>query len=336
MQNMKQWKKDLFGTHPKRPMPILSFPATSLIGVGTSKLLSDPALSAKGIKAVAEKTDSLAAVSFMDLSLEAECFGCEVVTSDDEVPTIKAPILTAIEDVEELKVPRVGDGRTGIALDAVALAAKSITDRPVFAGMIGPYSLAARLFDLTEIMMACYDDPDGVHLLLEKCTDFLTAYALAFRERGANGILIAEPVAGLLSPSLEAEFSSPYVKKIREAVATDDFLLIYHNCGGNVPRMLDSILSIGADAYHFGNAIDLASDVLPFVSSDTIVMGNLDPAGILRQGTPKSVYDETMRILGSAATHPGFVLSTGCDVPPLTPWENIDAFFSAAKDFYEQ
>ena len=336
MQNIQQWKKELFGKHAKKPMPILSFPAVSLLGVSVREMLADDERMAQGLVAVAERIDSAAAVSFMDLSLEAECFGCEIVMSEDEVPTVKAPILETIDDAASLRIPTPGEGRTQIAIDAVARATKEIHDRPFFAGMIGPYSLAARLLDLTEIMMACYDDPDGVHLLLEKCTEFLISYALAFRERGADGILIAEPVAGLLSPSLEAEFSSPYVKKIREAVATDDFLLIYHNCGGGVPKMLDSILTIGADAYHFGNAIDLASDVLPFVPSETIVMGNLDPAGVLRQGTPKSVYDDTTRILSSAATHPGFVLSTGCDVPPLTPWENVDAFFEAAKDFYEQ
>ena len=336
MQNMKQWKKDLIGNHAKKPMPILSFPAVSLLGVSVREMLADEEKMARGLVAVAKRINSAAAVSFMDLSLEAECFGCEIVMSEDEVPTVKAPILETIDDAASLRIPMPGQGRTQIAIDAISHAAKEIDDRPLFAGMIGPYSLAARLLDLTEIMMACYDDPDGVHMLLEKCTSFLTSYAKAFRAAGANGIVIAEPVAGLLSPSLEAEFSSPYVKRIRESVADDDFLLIYHNCGGGVGKMLDSILSIGADAYHFGNAIDLARDVLPHLPRDTIVMGNLDPAGILRQGTPESVYAETKKILGDCASHPGFLLSSGCDVPPLTPWENVDSFFKAAEDFYEQ
>ena len=46
--------------------------------------------------------------------------------------------------------------RTGIYLDAIAEAKKLITDRPVFAGVIGPFSLAGRLVDVTEAMTTRY------------------------------------------------------------------------------------------------------------------------------------------------------------------------------------
>ena len=332
--NMKQWVADLIGNHPKKPMPILSFPSVSLLGVGVRELISDSTLQARGMKAVAENTPAAASVSFMDLSVEAECFGATVTITDDEVPTVKEPILEDVEGAETLVVPVVGSGRTGIYLDAIKKAKKLITDRPVFAGMIGPFSLAARLFDLSEIMMACYDDPDMVHLVLEKCTQFLTAYAKAYCEAGADGIVMAEPVAGLLSPSLEEEFSAPYVKQIVDAVQNDDFIVIYHNCGNNVPKMLSSILSTGAAAYHFGNAVDLEKDILKKVPANVVVMGNIDPVGVLRMGTPESVREATTALLEKCSMYPNFVLSSGCDMPPKTPWENINAFFAAAKDFY--
>lgn len=332
--NMKQWVADLIGNHPKKPMPILSFPSVSLLGVGVRELISDSTLQARGMQAVAENTPAAASVSFMDLSVEAECFGATVTVTDDEVPTVKEPILEDAEGAEALIVPAVGSGRTGIYLDAIKKAKELITDRPVFAGMIGPFSLAARLFDLSEIMMACYDDPDMVHLVLEKCTQFLCAYAKAYREAGADGIVMAEPVAGLLSPSLEEEFSAPYVKQIVDAVQNDDFIVIYHNCGNNVPKMLSSILSTGAAAYHFGNAVDMEMDILKKVPADVLVMGNIDPVGVLRMGTPESVREATTALLEKCSMYPNFVLSSGCDMPPKTPWENINAFFAAAKDFY--
>ncbi len=40
--------------------------------------------------------------------------------------------------------------------------------------------------------------------------------------------------------------------------------MIYHNCGNNTVRMIDSILSLGASAYHFGNAVSMR-DVLAHV-----------------------------------------------------------------------
>lgn len=68
---------------------------------------------------------------------------------------------------------------------------------------------------MTEIMILCYEDPELVETVLEKATEFLIKYALAFKEAGANGITIAEPAAGLLSPPLIKEFSTPYVQRIR-------------------------------------------------------------------------------------------------------------------------
>ena len=331
--NMKQWIADLIGNHPKKPMPILSFPSVNLLGVSVREMISDSTLQARGMKAVAENTPAAASVSFMDLSVEAECFGATVTVTDDEVPTIKGRIINDADEAEALAVPTVGSGRTGIYLDAIQKAKESITERPVLAGMIGPFSLAARLFDVSEIMMDCYDDPDMVHLVLEKCTQFLIAYAKAYREVGADGIVMAEPVAGLLSPSLEDEFSAPYVKQIVDAVQNDDFIVIYHNCGDNVPKMLSSILSTGAAAYHFGNAVDLEKDVLEKVPSNVVVMGNVDPVGVLRMGSPASVRKATTELLEKCSTYPNFVLSSGCDIPPKTPWENINAFFAAADAF---
>ena len=332
--NMKQWIESLKKESVKKPMPILSFPCVSLLGCTVRELISDSELQAKGMKAIADRTDAAASVSFMDLSVEAECFGATVVVSDDEVPTVKGRIINDMDEAEALVIPTIGSGRTRIYIDAIKKASQAITDRPVLAGMIGPFSLAARLLDVSEIMMDCYDDPDMVHTVLEKTTAFLIEYAKAYRAAGANGIVMAEPVSGLLSPALEAEFSSPYIKKIVDAVQTDAFIVIYHNCGDNVPKMLDSIMTTGCAAYHFGNAMDMEQDIIPHVFADTVVMGNIDPAGTLRMGTPERVREETLGLLKKCAKYPNFVLSSGCDIPPMTPWENIDAFFRAYEGFY--
>lgn len=331
---MKTWIEGLKSEQNKKPMPLLSFPSVSLLGVGVRELISSSELQARGMQAVANEIDSPASVSFMDLSVEAEAFGAVVRFSDDEVPTVTGRLITDEDEAEALAVPEVGSGRTGIYIEAVKKAVERITDRPVLAGIIGPFSLAARLLDVTEIMMDCYDDPDMVHIVLEKTTAFLIEYAKAYKAAGAAGIVMAEPVSGLLSPTLEEEFSSPYVKKVVDAVQDENFSVIYHNCGDNVPRMLESILSTGAAAYHFGNAVDMEEDIIKKVPADTLVMGNIDPAGILRMGTPEKVRAATLELLEKCAKYPNFLLSSGCDIPPMTPWENIKAFFAAFEEYY--
>ena len=332
-RNMKEWLAQLCAAKDKKALPILSFPAVSLLSCSVSELISDSARQAEGMRLVAERTDAAAAVSLMDLSVEAECFGASIHVSSDEVPTVPEALILTEEDANALTVPAVGSARSGIYVEAIRLAAESITDRPVLAGMIGPFSLAARLLDVSEIMINCYDDPDTVHTVLEKATEFLIAYAKAYREAGANGILMAEPVAGLLSPSLEEEFAAPYVKQIIDAVQSDEFAVIYHNCGNNTPMMIPSLLSVGAMAYHFGNAINLPV-MLDAFPADVPVMGNIDPAGVLKDGDTDTVRKETLALMEKCDRYPNFVVSSGCDIPPATPWENLDAFFSAVEEFY--
>ncbi len=332
-RNMTQWLNELKASPVKKTMPILSFPSVQLMGITVKDLISDSDNQAEGMKKIADRVDSLASVSLMDLSVEAECFGSKILVSEDEVPTVIGHVVSSEEEAKALKVPEVGAGRTGIYLDAIQKAVKLITDRPVFAGVIGPFSLTGRLVDVTEAMIYCYDEPDMMHEVLGKAAAFLTDYVRAYKERGANGVVIAEPLAGLLSPDLEREFSAPYVKQIIDAVQDENFLVIYHNCGDKVVYMADSLFGLGAGAYHFGNAIDI-EDMLKKAPEGTVIMGNIDPAGQFRNGTPESIRKATLDLLERCAKWPNFVISSGCDIPPLSKWENIDAYFGAVADFY--
>ena len=331
--NMTKWFSDMIASPEKKAMPILSFPSISLMGITVRDLIGDGERQAEGMALVAARTNAAASVSMMDLSVEAECFGSTVRVSEDEVPTVTGSVVDTPEDADALRVPSVGEGRTGRYIDALRRAKERITDRPVFAGVIGPFSLAGRLMDVSEIMVNCYDEPEMVHTVLGKVSGFLIDYANAYKAVGADGIVMAEPLAGLLSPSLAQEFSADYVRRIIDAVRTDDFAVVYHNCGNTTILTIDSILSTGASAYHFGDAIDMR-EMLPHIPQDTVVMGNVSPVRGFRNGTPESIAADTTALLRDCSKYPNFVISSGCDIPPLSPWENIDAFFRAVDAFY--
>lgn len=332
-RDMNQWLTDMRTAEVKKALPVLSFPAIQLMGITVKDLISDSRTQAEGMKRVADRTDSAASVSLMDLSVEAEAFGSTIRFSDDEVPTVVGRVVTEKEEAESLLIPPVGRARTGIYIDAVRIAAELISDRPVLAGCIGPFSLTGRLMDVSEAMVNCYMEPDMVHSVLDKATAFLIRYIEEYKRAGADGIVMAEPLAGILSPDLIQEFSTDYVKKIVDAVQDESFILIYHNCGDNVIQLVNSILRSGSKAYHFGNAIKM-EEILPLIPQDTIVMGNVDPAGQFRNGTPESVTAATKEIMEKCCGYPNFVISSGCDIPPVSSWENIGAFFEAVSQFY--
>ena len=64
-------------------------------------------------------------------------------------------------------------------------------------------------------------------------------------------------------------------------------------------------------------------------------MGNVDPAGEFCHGTPESIRRATLQVMEACCPYPNFVISSGCDIPPMSKWENIDAFFGAVQEYYE-
>lgn len=332
-RNMKQWIADTINNPVKKAMPVLSFPAIQKMDITVKDLISSSDLQARGMQIVAENTDAAASVSLMDLSVEAECFGSVIRVSDEEVPTVIGSVVNTEEEADALKIPEIGAGRTSIYIEAIEKAAKLIEDRPILAGAIGPFSLAGRLMDVSEAMIYCYEEPDMVHTVLEKVTQFIIKYCQEYKKTGANGIVLAEPLAGLLSPALAEEFSADYVKQIVDAVQEDEFIIVYHNCGNCTIQQIDSIIATGCPLLHFGNAIDMA-EMMPHIPSHIIAAGNVDPAGQFRNGTVESMKEATKEVMDKCCKYPNFVISSGCDIPPLSKWENIQAFFDAVNEYY--
>lgn len=316
-----------------KPMPILSFPSSSLLGVSVYKLTHDASIQSEGIIRVAKETNAAAAVTMMDLSVEAEAFGCKLRTVENEIPTVVGALVTDEDEANELEMPRVGDARTGLYIEAAKAARDVIKDRPVLAGEIGPFSLAGRLMDVSEALANCICDPDFVHAVLRKTTAFLIEYAKAYKAAGLDGIVMAEPLSGLLAPAMEEEFAAPYVREMIESVQDEKFAVIYHNCGPNTPLMTKSLASNGASAYHFGDAVQL-TDLLDNMPSDRTVMGNISPAGQFLGGTPDSMTKAVNELLEKCSSYPNFLISSGCDIPPASSWDNIRAFFRASEEYY--
>lgn len=314
----------------RRAIPILTAPGAGLIGVQVGDVFKSGKLQFECIQALSNRFPSDVMVTFMDLSVEAEAFGCEMAFSDHEIPTVSRPVVSNLNEIETLTIPAVGDKRTSETIFCAQACARNIS-KPVFGGMIGPYSLAGRLADMTEMMILAASEPETAHLLLSKVTHFLSGYLQALKATGIAGVVIAEPAAGLLSPDMCQEFSADYLKKIIEPVKDESFMVVLHNCG-RTEKQVEAMLSAKPDALHVGNAVDIL-DMLPQVPFDTPLMGNLDPVSILKEANAATVYAATTSLLNRTSNFPNFVLSTGCDVPSGVPIKNIDAFFTACNDY---
>lgn len=328
---MENWINKITESNKRMAIPIMTHPGIEAIGKHVKDAVTDGETHFRAIKAVAETYKTSASTVIMDLTVEAEAFGCSVNMPDDEVPTVTGRLVYDEESVNNLSVPDLSAGRVPEYLEANRLAVSGLPDKTILSGCIGPFSLAGRLYDMSEIMVAIYIEPDVIHTLLDKCTRFLIAYCKELKAIGAAGVIMAEPAAGLLSNEDCQMYSSDYVKRVVEAVQDDSFTLILHNCG-NRGQCTEAMIETGAAALHFGNAINMV-ETLKKCPADRLVMGNIDPVGIFRQATPEEVYRVTTQLLETTAAYRNFVISSGCDMPPGVPDANIRAFYQAVEHF---
>jgi len=284
----------------------------------------------KAQRALHERFGTPCLMSAMDLSVEAEEFGSEIRFSDIEVPTVTKRLISDAQGIAALKLPSLGARRTAVYLETVSGLASSAGSSPVLAGMIGPLSLAGRLFGVSEALLATATDPEMITELIEKATQFLSTYARAFKDAGAHGVIIAEPTAGLLSPRAVSEFSSRHVRAIVEDLQDSTFEVILHNCGARRAHLAPTF-EAGAAAYHFGSPMDLPAAIRE-APVGTVVGGTLDPAAVFHDSTPGEVREQTKTLLALWSPGCRFVPSSGCDIPYGTPLENLEAFFSAVSE----
>ena len=329
--NMKQWVADIIHQKEVTAMPVMTHPGIELNGNTVREAVSNGKVHAEAVIKLTQAYQSVAACTIMDLTTEAESFGTEIAFSDEAVPAVVGHMLTDVKSINELQVPSLSAGRIPQYLKANLLAARAIQDRPVFAGCIGPFSLAGRLYDMSEIMVLIYEHPDEAHTLLAKCTQFIEKYCEALKQTGVNGVLMAEPAAGLMSNDDCKTFSSAYVKYIVNKVQDDNFIVVLHNCG-NQGHCTEAMVETGAAAYHFGNKCQM-EEVIKEVPPTALAMGNLDPVSLFKDGTPEQMRKATIDLLEKTRQYPNFVLSSGCDTPPHTPIENVNEFFKALDDW---
>lgn len=329
--NMRQWVADVIRQKEVTAVPVMTHPGIELNGNTVRQAVSDGRVHYEAVMTLTKRYPSAAACTIMDLTTEAEAFGAEIAFSDEAVPAVSGRLLKDVESIHQLQVPSLNEGRIPAYLKANLLAAKAVDDRPLLAGCIGPFSLAGRLYDMSDIMVLIYEHPEAAHELLEKCTAFIEKYCLALKATGANGVMMAEPAAGLMSNDDCLQFSSQYVKRIVERVQDDSFIVVLHNCG-NTGHCTKAMVATGAAAYHFGNKCRM-EEVIREVPPTALAMGNIDPVSIFKDGMPSQMKATVLDLLEQMRPYPNFVLSSGCDTPPHTPQHNVDAFFEALAEW---
>ena len=105
-----------------------------------------------------------------------------------------------------------------------------------------------------------------------------------------------------------------------------------HICGKTNPiwgKMIDT----GITAISVDNCEDMGELNEKF-GDKVCIVGNVDPIGIIMQGTTEGIYEATKECIGkSKSASAGFILASGCDIGIGTTPQKIHDFINGARIF---
>ncbi len=270
-----------------------------------------------------------------DTWVSAEAMGATVGATDDNQPFggVGQPLIQSAADIDRIPAPDVGrHGRYPLMLDALSRIVQALGKEVFIVACFDqyPFSLAAALMGINEIMLKVIDDPPFVRALMERCAEYTLAYACALSEGGADLLSGGDSPAGLLGPPLYGEVVLSYERRlIADVKSATGKPVSLHICG-NTTSLLPLMKTSGADVLELDHPVDV-SMACQTVGPHIALWGNMDPVAILAQGTPGRVAEEAQKILAAVKScgHRRFVLSSGCTLAVETPHSNLAALIRA-------
>jgi MtaA/CmuA family methyltransferase len=273
-----------------------------------------------------------------DTWVSAEAMGAPVQASGPNQPLGGSgePLVSTAADIDRIPSPDISRGRYPVLLEALRRVVHRVGNEVFIVACFDqyPFSLAAALMGINEIMLKVHDDPAFVRALMERCIEYTTMYAKALSHAGADMLSGGDSPAGLLGPVLYEAIALPAEQRLLENLRGVCALpLSLHICG-NSTKLLPTMTRSGADILEIDSAVDMA-EAARVVSPKTVLWGNLDPVRLLLQGSPADVSHAAHQLLRamSASGHTRFVLSSGCTFAVGTPRANVQALIEAAHTY---
>ena len=181
--------------------------------------------------------------------------------------------------------------------------------------------------------------PELVHSVLDKVAQFQVKVAEHYvKEFGPEPIMAFVGAATesnrLISPKQFETFVLPYVSRVNQSISDLGVQAFFaHICGEqNKNLKLWQKVPFGKRAVmSFGREVCLKTAMEMFPNS--IIAGNVDPS-LIQEGKPEEVLDQARECIEMAKYHPGgYVLMSGCDVPPMAPPVNVFQLIKASREF---
>jgi uroporphyrinogen decarboxylase len=315
--------------------PLMGFPGLRLINSTIKLAQQNFGEHFKVLQSLIDKYKPDMIFPLMDLSVEANALGMYTIFPKQDTATVLKENFK-IEDLDLHKQINIAyDSRLLGYVETIRLSRLCFPENIIKGAYVtGPYSLASLIMGAEEAAMTSIMEPDNLVKLCEFTLERILEYIRLLISAGAQAICILEPTAVMLGPEEFERYSSGFIKHIVNSYKYTDVSMIYHTCG-NTSHLIDKMIESQVDAISLDSpdAGVFLPEVARKIQTDTIIIGNINPAGTILTGNAQQVKEEVNELLQSMEFYPYFVLSTGCDLPQEVPFENIEAFMETGRQY---
>ena len=273
--------------------------------------------------------DYVSAIS--DPAREAADCGADIRFFEDQPPAVDEGharledkcVLDTLELPDLATAPRMSDRVRG-----VARLRELVADDKLIEGWIeGPCAEAADLRGINTLMLDFYDDPDFVRRLFDFVVELGLRFAKAQLDAGAELIGVGDAAASLVGPQLYEEFVWPYEQRLVEGLHALGAKVRLHICG-NTSKILEAMGRLRCEIVDVDFLVPIA-DARRAMGPDQVLLGNLDPVRVIRDGTPERIQAALAECHRQAGSR--YIVGAGCEIPRGTPPQNVLALAQYAQ-----
>ncbi len=194
------------------------------LGVNGEKFYTTPEILVTGTLEVCEKYGiDVAFLDFDVYNIEVEALGQEIIYSDNGMPDVdrSKPLIRDRNDVRKIKTPDFeSDGRFPHIVEMYSIY-KRLTGIDAGMEFTAPFSLAANLRGIEQLLGDIYENPDFAKSLFDRLTDeVLVPWVQHLKKTfpNARGIAGSDATASLpiVGPKILREWVVPYILRLRD------------------------------------------------------------------------------------------------------------------------
>ena len=257
----------------------------------------------------------------------ADALGGELYFPENGVPVVREPPISSPEDLDGLEVPEPEEvPRCRQRIEAIKIIKDYDPDVPVIGWVEGALSDASSIFSPRKALMAFVKSRDFLRRLFQFSSEFDRKFARAQVEAGADIIGAGDSLASQISTE-NFDLSVKYTEKIFQPLEVPT---LYHVCG-DTTHQLGVLADSGADIVDLDREVDLAKAREVF-EPELIIRGNVDPVKFV-SGDTEEIACLSCRAIELAGRKGSFILSAGCEIPPDSSKENLEAMIEVARRY---